>query len=71
MKQRSPACISRGFASAWMAAILLTGCGLISSQSVYEGVRSTEKARAVVIDKSRSELPPYEEYQKQRAQPGQ
>lgn len=54
-----------------MAAILLTGCGLISSQSVYEGVRSTEKARAVVIDKSRSELPPYEEYQKQRTPPAQ
>ena len=54
-----------------MLAVLLaagmTGCGVISSQSVYEGVRSTEKARAVVTDKSRSELPPYDQYQKERA----
>jgi hypothetical protein len=38
---------------------------------VYEGVRSTEKAKAVVTDKSRGELPPYDEYEKARRQAGQ
>ena len=52
-----------------LAAKLLAACGAISSQSVYEGVRSTEKARAVVTDKSRQELPPYDQYQQERTQP--
>lgn len=51
-------------------AALLPGCGTISSRSVYEGVRSTEKARAVVTDKSRSELPPYDDYEKERKPAG-
>ena len=49
---------------------VLPGCGTISSRSVYEGVRSTEKARAVVTDKSRSELPPYDDYEKERKPEG-
>jgi hypothetical protein len=48
----------------------LAGSSLISAQSTYEGVRSTEKAKAVVTDKSRSELPPYDQYQKERTQAG-
>ncbi len=49
-----------------LSTVLLTGCGLISSQSIYDGVRSTEKAKAVVNDKSRQELPPYDDYERQR-----
>ncbi len=49
-----------------LSIVLLTGCGLISSQSIYDGVRSTEKAKAVVTDKSRQELPPYDDYERQR-----
>lgn len=59
-----------GLLSVLAAAALLQGCGTISSRSVYEGVRSTEKARAVVTDKSRSELPPYDDYEKERKPAG-
>ncbi len=53
------------------SAMLLAGCGVITSQSVYEGVRSHEKSKDVVTDKSRSELPPYDQYEKERSQAGQ
>lgn len=70
MNRRKPAPVCWGRLLLLAAAALLSGCGLISAQSMYEGVRSTEKARAVVTDKSRSELPPYDQYQKERTQPG-
>ncbi len=73
MKHPKPASVCKGLLSLLAAAVTLSlsACGLISAQSMYEGVRSTEKARAVVTDKSRSELPPYDQYQKERTQAGQ
>ena len=71
MKQHASAVECKALLSLLTLALLLSGCGLISAQSTYEGVRSTEKARAVVTDKSRSELPPYDQYQKERKQAGQ
>ncbi len=68
---RMPRCrhVVRHLTSLMLLAPLLAlqACGAITSQSVYEGVRSNEKARAVVTDKSRQELPPYDDYERQRS----
>lgn len=69
MKPR-PAPVVRHGLLAGFAAALVAGCGVITSQSVYEGVRGHEKAGAVVTDKSRGELPPYDPYEKERSQAG-
>ena len=67
MMQRSPLAVGR-LSGGVACVLLLAGCGVITSQSVYEGVRSTEKSKAIVTDKSRGELPPYEQYEKERGQ---
>lgn len=46
----------------------LSGCGLTSTQAVYEGVRAQEKAKAVGTNPAPgSGLPRYDEYQKERS----
>lgn len=45
----------------------LGGCGLISGQSVYEGARATQKARTTGTEPQPRELPPYDEYERERA----
>lgn len=46
----------------------LTGCGLTSTQALYEGVRAQEKAKAVGNNTAPSTgLPRYDEYQKERS----
>ena len=46
----------------------LSGCGLISTQGVYEEIRAQEKAKAVGSGTApRTHLPSYDQYQKERA----
>ena len=46
----------------------LSGCGLTSTQAVYEGVRAQEKAKAVGTNPAPgSGLPRYDQYQKERS----
>lgn len=46
----------------------LSGCGLISTQGVYEEIRAQEKAKAVGRGTGpRTHLPPYDQYQKERS----
>ena len=46
----------------------LSGCGLISTQGVYEEIRAQEKAKAVGNGAaSRTQLPSYDHYQKERS----
>lgn len=46
----------------------LSGCGLISTQGVYEEIRAQEKAKAVGSDAApKNQLPPYDRYQKERS----
>ncbi|MGV0959987.1 MAG: hypothetical protein ACOYB1_09125 [Limnohabitans sp.] len=46
----------------------LTGCGLTSTQAVYEGVRAQEKANAVGTNAApETGLPRYDQYQKERS----
>lgn len=46
----------------------LSGCGLTSTQAVYEGVRAQEKAKAVGTNPAPgSGLPRYDQYQQERS----
>ncbi len=46
----------------------LTGCGLTSSQAVYEGIRAQEKANAVGTNAPPNQgLPRYDQYEKERS----
>ena len=44
----------------------VAACGVISSQSVYEGARATQKARTTGTEPQPRELPPYDEYERER-----
>ena len=46
----------------------LSGCGLVSTQAVYEEIRAQEKAKAVGSGTAPAgKLPPYDQYQKERS----
>lgn len=45
---------------------LLTGCGVINQQSVYEGVRSQQKANNAGKEPKQPSLPTYQQYEKER-----
>lgn len=47
----------------------LSGCGLVSTQAVYEEIRAQEKAKAVGTGAApRPNLPRYDRYEKERGQ---
>lgn len=46
--------------------VFLSGCGVISSQSVYEGVRSQQKANNAGVEPKQPTLPSYQQYEKER-----
>ncbi|MBP8148505.1 MAG: hypothetical protein KAY21_02185 [Limnohabitans sp.] len=47
----------------------LPGCGLVSTQAVYEEIRAQEKAKAVGSGAAPSNsLPRYDSYQKERSE---
>ena len=48
------------------ALILLAGCGVINEQSLYEGVRSQQKANNAGIEPKQPTLPSYQQYEKER-----
>ena len=46
----------------------LSGCGLVSTQAVYEEIRAQDKAKSVGRGTaSGNNLPPYDQYQKERS----
>ena len=45
---------------------LLPACGFISHQSVYEGIRGSEKAKTTGTSQKSSTLPNYDQYEKER-----
>ena len=45
---------------------LITGCGLVSSESMYEGVRSQQKANSGGTEPKQPILPTYQQYQQER-----
>jgi len=47
----------------------LAGCGAISAESIYEGIRSQQKINADPNIPNPPILPPYDQYQKEREKP--
>ena len=47
----------------------LAGCGAISAESIYEGIRSQQKINADPNIPNPAILPPYDQYQKERDKP--
>jgi hypothetical protein len=46
----------------------LSGCGLVSTQAVYEEIRAQEKAKSLGSGAApETQLPPYDQYQKERS----
>jgi hypothetical protein len=44
----------------------IAGCGLVTERSIYEGVRSVNKAKSTEIEPNSKQLPPYDQYEKER-----
>ena len=57
------------YALFWTLHICLGGCGAISAESVYEGIRSQQKINADPSIHNPQILPPYDQYQKEREKP--
>jgi hypothetical protein len=58
--------LSMNFLKLLFACIALNGCGFISQQSVYEGIRSQEKIKPDILKPNPLEMPPYDQYQTER-----
>ena len=54
------------FAILFLTLGLLSACGLVSHQSVYEGIRGNEKAKTTGTAHKPSALPNYDQYEKDR-----
>ena len=50
----------------WALFMGLGGCGLITPESIYEGIRSQQKINADPNIPNPQILPPYDQYQKER-----
>jgi hypothetical protein len=46
--------------------MLLTGCGLITEQSIYEGIRTQQKIKDVGVEPKSQPMPPFDQYQEER-----
>ena len=44
----------------------LASCGVVSERSIYEGVRSNERAKSAGTDNADKALPNYDRYNKER-----
>jgi uncharacterized protein YceK len=45
---------------------LLSGCGVVSEQSFYEGIRANERAKSAGIGQDDKALPNYDRYRQDR-----
>lgn len=50
----------------FLVIFFVSGCGLVSERAVYEGVRSVNKAKTTEIEPNSKQLPPYDQYEKER-----
>ena len=53
----------------WALFLGLGGCGVITPESIYEGIRSQQKINADPSIPNPQILPPYDQYQKERDKP--
>lgn len=49
-----------------LTCLILNSCGFINERSVYEGVRSTQKAKSTGSGNEQKDMPPYDQYEKER-----
>jgi hypothetical protein len=49
-----------------LACLILSSCSVINERSVYEGVRANQKAKSSVSGTEQKDLPPYDQYEKER-----
>ena len=45
---------------------LLSACGVVTEQSIYEGIRANERAKSVGTGQDDKALPNYDRYSKER-----
>ena len=50
----------------FLSLVLLNGCGLVTQESFYEGLRTNQKAKADRNSDKSNELPSYEQYRQER-----
>ncbi|WP_310642981.1 hypothetical protein [Limnohabitans sp.] len=51
---------------AWLLCICLTACGVVTEQSVYEGIRATQRAKSAGTGQDDKALPDYDQYKQER-----
>jgi mannitol/fructose-specific phosphotransferase system IIA component (Ntr-type) len=44
----------------------LSACGVVTEQSIYEGIRSNERAKSTGTDSNDKALPDYDQYRRER-----
>ncbi len=49
-----------------LSSVFLLGCGILSEQSIYEGIRSQQKIKDVGSEPKSQTLPPYDQYKEER-----
>ena len=49
-----------------LALLLLGGCGLVTERSIYEGMRSIHNTKQSSTDPNSKQLPPYDQYKRER-----
>ena len=45
---------------------LLSACGVVTEQSIYEGIRANERAKSVGMGQDDKALPDYDRYRQER-----
>ena len=47
-------------------ALLFSGCGVMTEQSLYEGIRTQQKIKDVGVEPKSHPMPPYDQYKEER-----
>ncbi len=63
--QKLAANFGKSLVSGWR--LLMSGCGVVASQSVYEGARSVQKGKSIGPVPDKPEWPPFDQYEKERS----
>jgi hypothetical protein len=50
----------------WLCCSFLTGCGVVTEQSIYEGIRTNERAKSAGTGQTDKALPNFDQYNKER-----
>ena len=50
----------------WLVSSCVSACGVVTEQSVYEGIRATQGAKSAGTGQDGKSLPSYDQYNKER-----